>query len=181
MGSYSTFTKSLIEQLPRFKYELPDGISIDLSMERFQVPEIMFHPLKKGATGGDADGDKEMKAGDKKDGVKSEPQNNHGAPDVESPNNMTHQRSAIGSLPDMIYDVVKSCDPDVRRELLNQIVICGKGSQFKNLNQRLHAEIASKLPSSMKVRLVTGTSAEQKHSAYVGSSILASLGSFQQM
>ena len=81
----------------------------------------------------------------------------------------------------LIYDSIQACDPDVRREMLNHMLLCGGGSCFPDFAARLHSEITRMIPSTFKVKLVSASSLEKRFSVFTGGSILASLGSFQQL
>lgn len=83
----------------------------------------------------------------------------------------------------MIYNTVAKCDPDIRRELFSSIIVTGGTSLFPQLSERLYRELSDKSPpQSYKVKLLaTTTQAERRFSTWIGGSILASLGTFQQM
>lgn len=70
---------------------------------------------------------------------------------------------------------------DIRKELLNNIVLTGGGSLFRGAPERLQAELTEKVPTAYKVKVVTASPLERKFSVWIGGSILASLGSFQQL
>jgi len=83
----------------------------------------------------------------------------------------------------MIYNSIAKCDPDIRRELFNSIIVTGGNSLLPNFSERLHKELVEKsTPQMYKVKiLATNSPQERKYSAWIGGSILASLGTFQQM
>ena len=81
----------------------------------------------------------------------------------------------------LIYDSVQACDPDLRREMLHHMLFCGGGSTFPQLGQRLHNEVSRMVPSTFKVKLVSASPLEKRFNVFTGGSILASLGSFQQL
>jgi actin-like protein 6A len=83
----------------------------------------------------------------------------------------------------MIYNSVGKCDPDIRRELFNSIIVTGGNTLLPQFSERLHKELLDKSPPQMyKVKILATTSpAERKYSVWIGGSILASLGTFQQM
>ena len=56
-----------------------------------------------------------------------------------------------------------------------------KSHNFRYLPERLQREVTALVPSSYKVRVVSPGSLERRFGAWVGGSILASLGSFQQL
>jgi len=81
----------------------------------------------------------------------------------------------------MIYTSIDRADPDVRKELLTNIVMVGGGSLFPNIGERVQDEVAEKLPSSFRAKVVMGTPVERRFSVFIGGSILSNLGSFQQL
>ena len=82
----------------------------------------------------------------------------------------------------MCLDAVNLCDMDVRRDMYNSVLVVGGGAATKGLKERLDRELQMNAPPSVKLRVVSpATAAERRHSAWLGGSILSSLGSFQQM
>ncbi len=84
------------------------------------------------------------------------------------------------SIADTIFEVAKGCPAEIRRDLLSNVIVQGGSSLFEGMSQRLSKDLAIKLPSSHKVRLVVPSTHERKFSSWIGGSILSSLGSFQQ-
>ncbi len=101
-------------------------------------------------------------------------------PDVIGADSTTVATSSKG-LHRMLYNAVQGSDVDIRRELLLNIVLCGGGSVMPGLTERVHWEVSQMVPSSFKVRITQMSSIEKKFSTWIGGSILASLGSFQQL
>ena len=85
------------------------------------------------------------------------------------------------TLPSLAYGAVESSDVDVRKEVLSNVVMTGGSSLFQGASERLHHELSAKVPSAYKVKVVTAAPIERKFSVWIGASILASLGSFQQL
>jgi len=84
---------------------------------------------------------------------------------------------------EMIYEGITLCDADVRRELFNGVIITGGNTLFKGFSDRVQKELSVLVPPQMyKLKLIAPTpSSERRFSVWIGGSILASLGSFQQM
>ncbi|CAM9688194.1 unnamed protein product [Choristocarpus tenellus] len=61
------------------------------------------------------------------------------------------------------------------------VVLTGGGSLFDGLANRLTSDLTAALPSAFKVRVLSGSSVERRFSAWIGGSILCSLGTFQQL
>lgn len=134
------------------RYELPDGQAVVLERERYQVGEFLLHP-KNFETAV----------------VKTE---QHAAAAARTPAKGLHR---------MLYDAVQLCDADLRRDMLSNIILCGGGALTPGLTERLHAELSAMVPSTFKVRFTSVQKVERQFSVFIGASILASLGSFQQL
>lgn len=86
------------------------------------------------------------------------------------------------SLSTMVYDAISACDPDLRRTMCQEIVLVGGGSLLDGLPERLGNDLAEKLPLIFKPRILSlSTNVERRFAPFVGCSVLASLGTFQQM
>jgi len=86
-----------------------------------------------------------------------------------------------------VHELVKAsltavADADVRKELCGNIVLSGGSSLFPNLEQRLSLEISHLIPSAYRCKVIASRSTmERRYAAWIGGSILTSLGSFQQL
>ncbi|CAD6198134.1 unnamed protein product [Caenorhabditis auriculariae] len=73
-------------------------------------------------------------------------------------------------------------DIDIRPSLYSAVTLTGGNSLILGFAERLNHELAMKCPPTIKLRVSAApTSTERRFSAWIGGSILASLGSFQQM
>jgi len=165
-----------LDQSP-WEYELPDHSVGDFSWERYHVPELMFTPsllrtapppwLRTEATA-------------PAEGVAAEaaPHLSPAAAELAA----LVPEGVVG-LPELVAECIKACDTDMRRELWGGIVVSGGGSLLPGLTERLHSRLNELVPQmSMKVKLVSPpTPQERRFSVWIGGSILASLGSFQQL
>ena len=79
----------------------------------------------------------------------------------------------------MVTEAISRTDIDIRRDLFSGIVLTGGSAGFKNIVERLQKQIPEIAPQNVKVKVIH--SADIKHAAWMGGSILSSLGSFQQM
>jgi actin-related protein 4 len=85
------------------------------------------------------------------------------------------------TIPALIKAALESVDADVRPNLLANVVVTGSTSLLNGFNDRLNNELAQMFPGA-KVRVhAAGWTSERKFGAWVGGSILASLGTFHQM
>ncbi|XP_047337776.1 actin-7-like isoform X3 [Impatiens glandulifera] len=78
-----------------------------------------------------------------------------------------------------IYNSIMKCDSDIRKDLYENIVLCGGSTMFPGFVERLSKELTLLVPGCIKIKVVA--SPERKYSVWLGGSILASLSSFQQM
>ena len=153
----------------KWDFELPDRSMLDMSWERCHIPELLFNPsllrttpppwLREGGEGASATAAA-------------------GAAELAGmvPENCL-------ALPDLVTETIRGCDTDMRRELWGSIIVSGGGSLLPGLTERLHGRLNELVPQmSMKVKvLAPSTPTERRFSVWIGGSILASLGSFQQL
>ncbi|KAI1821586.1 chromatin remodeling and histone acetyltransferase complexes subunit putative [Xylaria intraflava] len=90
-----------------------------------------------------------------------------------------------GAKPQTIPELIKAClsavDVDLRPNLLGNVVVTGGTSLLNGFNDRLNNELMAMHPG-MKIKLhAAGLTTERRFGAWIGGSILASLGTFHQM
>ncbi|NP_001412719.1 actin-like protein 6B isoform 2 [Mus musculus] len=82
------------------------------------------------------------------------------------------------------------CDIDIRpvdaspcsQGLYGSVIVTGGNTLLQGFTDRLNRELSQKTPPSMRLKLIASNSTmERKFSPWIGGSILASLGTFQQM
>lgn len=83
------------------------------------------------------------------------------------------------TLPTMVRQAIENCDVD-RNQLLGNIVLTGGGSLLQGTADRLSNELIRTLGPKVKLH-VPGNLVERRFSAWIGGSILASLGTFHQL
>lgn len=84
-------------------------------------------------------------------------------------------------LSELIIDSITKCDVDIQANLANHIVITGGSSLTQGLTDRTFNDLTQAL-SGLKIRIhAPGNTMERKFSAWIGGSILASLGTFHQL
>ena len=151
-------------------YELPDGTYINLSptsklgKNYIRLPELFFTLDTPFFTGGKSGG-----GGGGGGGILG-------------------QHHTLSNLPlhYLIYESLSAVgDTDIRKELANNIILTGGSSLYPNMEQRLSLEIPRLVPSNIKCRVIASSrhssTVERSCSAWIGGSILTSLGSFQQL
>ncbi|XP_015283370.1 PREDICTED: actin-like protein 6B [Gekko japonicus] len=74
------------------------------------------------------------------------------------------------------------CDIDIRPGLYGSVIVTGGTTLLQGFTDRLNRELSQKTPPSMRLKLIASNSTmERRFSPWIGGSILASLGTFQQM
>jgi len=77
---------------------------------------------------------------------------------------------------------VGMCDVDLRPSLYGSVVVTGGNTLLQGFNDRLNRDLSIKTPSTMRFKLIAANGPqERRYGSWIGGSILASLGSFQQM
>ncbi|KAG6833774.1 hypothetical protein H0H87_001206 [Tephrocybe sp. NHM501043] len=82
-------------------------------------------------------------------------------------------------LPALIGETFRSCDAELRQVLSSNVVVTGGGTLFTGFTDRLQAELTRGFPHT-KIH-APGNPIERKYGAWLGGSILASLGTFHQL
>ncbi|KAI9146004.1 actin-like protein 6A [Paraphysoderma sedebokerense] len=94
------------------------------------------------------------------------------------------QESSDGSpflgLHELCIHSLSAVDIDLRSHLMNNVVVAGGNTLFPGFPDRLQNEIQRAVQGKVKV-IAPANTVERKHSAWVGGSILASLGTFHQL
>ncbi|THU69828.1 hypothetical protein C4D60_Mb08t18520 [Musa balbisiana] len=90
--------------------------------------------------------------------------------------------ASVSGLPQMVIESINRCDADIKRELFSSILLAGGTASMLQLKERLEKELMEEAPQAARVKvLASGNSIERRFSVWIGGSILASLGSFQQL
>jgi len=147
------------ESIPGNTYELPDGTCVDMSTntgkDLCRIPELLFTDAVPFVT------------------------------ECSGPAGILREHHTLANLPlhQLIFESLSAVgDGDIRKDLASNILLTGGSSMFPNLEQRLSMEVPRIVPSAYKCRGVTSRNAvERTCSAWVGGSVLTSLGSFQQL
>ena len=84
-------------------------------------------------------------------------------------------------LPKLVCDAVLGCETDVRRDLFGNVVLSGGGSCFEGMPVRMERELTYVAPPVFKVKVLSAQPSERKLSAWLGGSILGSLGTFHEL
>jgi len=83
---------------------------------------------------------------------------------------------------EMLYQSIMKCDPEIRRDIIDNVVLAGGSTLFAKMKERVVKEIGE-LGSSLKAKSEWNAAgpAERKYSVWIGGSILSSLSTFQAM
>lgn len=89
--------------------------------------------------------------------------------------------TAIG-VTQVVTTSVGMTDIDIRAGLFGSVIVTGGNTLLQGFVERLNRELLTKTPPSMRLKLISNnTPMERRFNPWIGGSILASLGSFQQM
>jgi len=92
-----------------------------------------------------------------------------------------HQSTML-SAAHVVTTSVGMCDIDLRPSLYGSVVVTGGNTLIQGFTERLSRDLSVKTPSQMRFKLIAvNGNQERRHGSWIGGSILASLGSFQQM
>lgn len=148
--------------LPTTSYELPDGTIFDVGVERFLLTEMLFDPTSVDLA----------------------------CTDMAALGYSTSSSSSSSG--DMIQEGVARlvsnsilrCDMEVQNNLLSNIVVAGGGSAVDGLPERVKLDVETVVHANapgLRIKSVSLGVVERALTAWLGGSIVASLGSFHEM
>jgi actin-related protein len=149
-------TEMQVEETEPSFYELPDGQMVDLTTrvgkDLARVPELLY---------------------------------TDSTPFLESRGVFKFENSTVSNLPlaKLVHSSLTAVgDADARKELCGNLLLVGGCSLLPNMEQRLSYEMNIITPNQYRCRvLASRNSVERSYAAWIGGSILTSLGSFQQL
>ena len=77
-------------------------------------------------------------------------------------------------LPELVYESIKACPIDVRRQLFDHIFVTGGCTMFPGMVDRFRDEMRKLAPATVRLSVVAAP--ERMYSVWIGGSILGSLG-----
>jgi len=89
--------------------------------------------------------------------------------------------AAVSSLPKLLCDAALDCELDIRKELFASVIVTGGGSAIRGLEARLSKGVIEMAPPVLKVKTLAAPAKERRLGAWLGGSILGSLGSCHDM
>jgi actin-like protein 6A len=146
---------------PSVPYELPDGQVIDFGVEKFQASELLVDPTPLNLTQPDL-----------------------ANLNLQAPSEILAANYIQKSIPQLMLDSVLRCDTEMQASLLANLVIAGGVSAIEEVPERLKYEVDQVVhanSSYWKVKMISPQASERALCAWLGGSILSSLGSFHEM
>ncbi|VDM57404.1 unnamed protein product [Angiostrongylus costaricensis] len=102
--------------------------------------------------------------------------------DLKYLRNVSASQSALLNVTQIATTAAGMCDIDIRPTLYSGLMVTGGNSLILGFTERLNHDLAHKCPPTIKLRVSAApTPVERRFGAWIGGSILGSLGSFQQM
>lgn len=102
--------------------------------------------------------------------------------DLKYLRNMPVTQSSLLNVTQIAATAAGMCDIDIRPTLYSGLMVTGGNSLILGFTERLNHDLAHKCPPTIKLRVSAApTPMERRFGAWIGGSILGSLGSFQQM
>lgn len=93
----------------------------------------------------------------------------------------TSADGTVLALPELAFRAVSGCDVDSRRDLFGSVVVVGGTSLISGTVERFTRELAVRTPQMYKLKVQAASNVvERSCGAWIGGSIVASLGTFQQ-
>ena len=82
----------------------------------------------------------------------------------------------------MVNNAISQADLEIKKELYSNIFLCGGNTLFTGFPERFQKQITNTNKQTFKIKIITHPSnTERKFSAWIGGSILSSLGTFHQL
>lgn len=154
---------------PPKPFEMPDGWNQVFGIERFRVAEGLF------------DANAALRVSPiflSIFAIPPEPSANETF--SQDPNNAHPIPDAKQTIPAMLNASLNAVDVEIRPQLLHNVVLTGGGSLIEKMAERISHELTTLLPNP-KVRVQALGPVDRKYGAWIGGSVLASLGTFHQM
>lgn len=154
---------------PSSIYELPDGSSFSLSAERIAIPELMFEPdalslLKTHCS----------------TPLPGKPASTTPVDEMFSFLNSSDYQPMLG-LSDVVMSSMTAADTDLRRDLLANVVVTGGVSATSRFVERFSRDLIRNSLPGTRPRAVAANPGDRVFGAWIGGSILGSLGTFPDL
>lgn len=181
-GTTTTTTTTTTNKDSSRLFELPTGQSIVI--DRFKIAESIFDPTIYKFTNSKLsfppnNGEISITQANEYRPLKRVRKND----DEEEDSNQSTPKPEVNirGISQLISHTLSNIDIDLRASLANNIIVTGGVSLISQLTERLYLELSNNNPG-LKIRLhAVGNSTERINQAWIGGSVLASLGTFHQM
>lgn len=168
--------------------EAPSGQLIDVGLDRFEIADALFDPAsysfedpelaaKYAPNNGELllsslyDNYRPVKRAKKAELGQSTP----------TPSAEPSQTTTIRGISHLVSHTLSSVDIDLRASVAHNVIVTGGSSLIPNLVDRLNNELTNANPG-LKIRVnAMGNAMERVNQAWIGGSVLSSLGTFHQM
>nr|CAD7201649.1 unnamed protein product [Timema douglasi] len=187
--SETPYDEKTVSSIPTVHYEFPNGYHQDFGSERFRIPEALFDPSVVQIRGG--------QVGNTMLGVGHIVTTSVGMCDVDVRPSLYGSVVVTGGnsfLQANLEEVGVNREKHNREETqygsYNEKNTFGTPNKDSNFDfpsmvgfpERLNRDLSVRIPSSMRLKLISANGcAERRFGAWIGGSILASIGTFQQM
>jgi actin-related protein len=149
----ATLNEADLALRPPKYYEFPTGYNRNFGLDRFRLGEFLFQPERY----------------------------RYAEPAEMANEDGNANPPSVSGLTDLVIRSVQACDVDLRSSVVANVILCGGGASLAGLSERLNADL-NRMPTFGRVRVQAGASTnERRNAAWIGGSIVASLGSFQQL
>lgn len=155
--------------VPKANYELPDGTVVSAGWERFQAADILMNPEPAWELMPEGREEEDSMQVDGEEGGK------------EGEGGWSRE-----SLPRMAATAVRRCEKEQQSPLLSSVVLAGGGACLEGTMERLKVELENAMygpgqAGSTRVKVLQAGPQERKICAWLGGSIVGSLGTFHEM
>jgi len=89
------------------------------------------------------------------------------------------QKSKSFGIHEITFQSIMKCDVDIREDLYRNVVLSGGSTMFTGIRERMTKELKALATPTMPIRVVAPP--ERNYSAWIGGSLMSSLGSFESM
>jgi actin-related protein len=171
--------------LPTASYELPDGTTVDVNIERYLISEAYFQPsMLAGYVAKECNSLYSRYSSASADGATSGTDAAPGTATAIAPSAVGLPIHPQDSIAKLALNSALRCDAEVQQALLNGVVLCGGAATCENFSERFKQalEAASYAAfASSRLKVLSSGGRDNASSAFVGGSIVASLGSLHEL
>lgn len=173
-------------------FELPNGLSVEVDLERYMITESLFNPLIVNISSNEFYNKYPLNNGElhfenknydykPQKRLKKSDSNNCDINQSDAYVENNKSKSNSRGITELVLQTLSEIDIDLRSLVSHNIIVTGGVSLIPHLTERLHQDLSSS-NIGLKIKLQSvGNSSERLNQSWIGGSILASLGTFHQM